>query len=96
MKKEDELIIIDIKLGIWICSSRGSICNVDEVLAQDIIEDITFQSSRFAEHFVDNVPRINLPLVLGHLGSDVCLQYGCQCGRACDGRDPRWKLGVPN
>jgi hypothetical protein len=91
-----EVVVVDVQLGSGVSLAGGLEGDLDEVLAEDVVEDGGAEAAVLLEHLVDDVPGVDLALVLGQELGDVVLHDAGQGGLVLDGRNPGGQLAVPD
>jgi len=91
-----QIVVVDVQLRIRIRSPRSREGNLDEILAEHIVEDRAPERAILIKDLVDDVPSIDLALILAHDLVDVVLHGRLKGCLISDGRHPAGKLTVPH
>lgn len=54
----DSLVVVDVELGIWVCSTSRFEGDPHKVFAENIVEDTVTKGAILVENFVYNVLRL--------------------------------------
>ena len=92
-----EVVVVVVQLRVRVDLVRRPEGELDEVLAQRVVEDRLAVRAVLVQGLVDHVPRVALALVVaGHLGDVVDDDLAQLLGRPLRLLDPRRQLAVPD
>ena len=77
-----DVVLVDVQLRVRIRCACGVERDLDVGRAEGVVEDVRAPSAVVVERFIDDVPAINLALVMTDKGAAVVLDDG---GQVCGG-----------
>src|SRR5687768_8252867 len=79
-----QIVVVDVELCVRVCSPCGLEGKIDELFAEEFIEDAVAKGSILFKDLVDDIPGVDLALITSHHCFNVVLHDGSERGGVVD------------